>query len=242
MLRDPAISSGKRKDAFGGPPLSRMTLDWIDIAIALAAACAATALVVLAWRRRERHTGQRIAALESDVAAAKADPQAAMVEFLYRGDATLKQQAQNLHIQITALELDIARKRKRLSDLEKRPDRREGEVVFQQETLALLNRRLVEYESAARRMQVQRQRSALIRKRIESGALDPARAPTYVAGADSVMEDVKAAGLARLRETLDPDTKAAAQERARPSLLADWRAKVAQDQRAGPRVKAKLAK
>ena len=130
-----------------------------------------------------------------------------------------------------------------MSDLQKRPDQKEGEVAFQQETLALLNRRLVEYQAALRRTQQQQARTALIRTRIESGALNAARAPGYIVEADSVVEAAKASGPSRLRDALlNPEHREAALQRVRPETLAEWRTKLAQEQRSGPNIKRRLAK
>jgi len=220
-----------------------MTLDWIDIAILLASSLAAAALLRRVWLARERRMAAEVAALEGELERSKDDPQPAMLAFLASATATLKQQAEELHRSLTGLELEIARKRKRLSDVEKRPDRKDGEVACQQEALARMNRRLIEYQAAMRRMQQQQARTALIHKRIESGALDPGRVPTFRAEADGVVDAVKAEGHSHLRHALlNPEHKAAAAERARPATLSEWRMKLAETQRAGPNVKRRLAK
>ena len=166
-----------------------------------------------------------------------------MLAFLVDAAATLKRQAETLHASISELELQVARKRKRLSAAEKRPDRRDGEISFQQEALALMNRRLVEYQAAMRRLQQQQARTAMIHKRIESGSLNPDRALSYVADADRAVEEVKAESHEQLRSALfNPELRAIAEERARPATLAEWRMKLAETQRAGPNVKRRLAK
>jgi chromosome segregation ATPase len=219
-----------------------MTLDRIDIAILLAALFAGAGLLVLAWRWRERKAGLRLTALEAQLEAVRADPLDAMLAFLGAAQEALKQQSDALYTTITGLELTIARKRKRLSDLEKRPDRKDSEVTFQQEALALLNRRLIEYQAALRRMQQQQARTALIHRRIEQGALDPHRAGDHVVAADTLVEGLKTMTRARLRDVLDPEAKALAEERGRPATLTEWRLKRAEDLRTGPNVKRRLAK
>lgn len=220
-----------------------MTLDWADLAIAAAALCGVAVVVASVWVIRGRRAGRAISTLQTALSLAAADPQAAMAAFLKDGEAVLKAQAEDLHGRIVALEVEIARKRKRLSDIDKQLGRKDGEIAFRQEALALLNRRLIEYQTALARLQQQRARSALIVRRIESGELDPARSSAYLVEADAIVDQVKASGRLPLRGVLlDPDEKARADESARPGLLADWRVKAAQEQRAGPRVKPRLAK
>lgn len=155
-----------------------MTLDWADILL-LAVTIAATGGIVVGWAFRSRQHARELAALRNALQALQADPQPAMVAFLAAGTEVLKVQANTLHHELTRIELEVARKRKRLTQLTK--DGQESDVAFQQNALALLHRKLVEYQEVARQLRRQSARTALFRTRLESGDLNAALASRYKA-------------------------------------------------------------
>ncbi|MCC6918219.1 MAG: hypothetical protein IT548_03390 [Alphaproteobacteria bacterium] len=161
-----------------------------------------------------------------------------MVAFLNAGAEMLNVQANALHDEIACLELEVARKRKRLAELTK--DGREGETAFLQDALALLHRKLIEYQEVARRLQVHNARTALFRMRIESGALNAALAFRHKVEADTGIAALRATDQAQRRELMaDPRNRRS--EKA-PIALAEWRARSASARRQATRLKPRLGK